>query len=167
MKEIEKYQIIYSGGHRTYGHANHGKDAYEFVIDANPSSIIDLGCGHNDFNEYFKSKGIRCIGVDFACPSADIICSMEKLPIKDKEFDLVTSFDALEHLTPDLVIPTLSEMERVSHRYIVSISYVPSKILVNGENLHPTVRSKEWWKQQFQSFGDVFEYKHYLYGKWI
>lgn len=169
MKEIEKYRIIYSDNvkYDGYGCGSHGYGAYEFIKKMNPSSILDVGCGHNDFCKLFRKQKIKCMGLDFACPSADVICSCIQMPFYNKEFDLVTSFDALEHLLPEEINSALDEFARVSHRYIFSIAFRDSSYKVNGETLHPTVRPKEWWMDKIKQRGTVEEFGIYFYGKWI
>jgi len=85
----------------------------------------------------------KVVGVDFACRSADIIAPAHDLPFEDKDFELITAFDMLEHLLPDEVEAVLKEFERVAKRFVFSISHVPSVI----GDLHPTVRPIKWWKQ--------------------
>jgi len=72
--------------------------------------------------------------------------------------DVVTSFDAMEHLLIQDVIPVLNEMQRVARPkawFCFSISTRPSRITVQGENLHPTVRPKSWWIEQINRVGKV------------
>ncbi len=170
MTELEKYQKIYSGQlpeFSFYGHSNHGSDAYDFVENfLRPNSILDLGCGHNEFCHHFKDRMLRCVGVDFACPSADVMCPITELPFGDKEFHLVTAFDVLEHLRPEEVEPALMEMARVSRMYLVSIAYRPSLWLVEGENLHPTVQPEAEWINALLQHGLVGRHGRYLYGIW-
>ena len=72
--------------------------------------------------------------------------------------DAVTSFDALEHLLTEDVAATLSEMRRVCRaggRFIFSICTRPSRITVDGQNLHPTVKATEWWLERIARVGHV------------
>jgi ubiquinone/menaquinone biosynthesis C-methylase UbiE len=145
--------------------------AYDLVRRLDPQSVLDVGCGYNEFCHWIKSNfGIRAVGVDFACPGADIICSAHQLPFPDNSFDLVTSFDTLEHLPPKAVLPVLREIARVGRYYIFSIHVRKSRHSVNGSNLHPTVQRRPWWKIKIGEAGGTvnpWKRKKYLYGAFV
>lgn len=172
MSEIEKYRGIYSSSsYSSYGHSNHGKASMSLWDSWAVSSVVDVGCGHNEFiNELRKwpRKWKFVAGVDFACPSADIRALATDLPFYDKQFDLLTSFDCLEHLLPEEVETALMEFSRVSRGFVFSIAYVPSKITWKGQNLHPTVQDKNWWIARLIASGAslVNQSGRYLYGQW-
>lgn len=171
--EKQKYDGIYSDPKRArYGHSNHGKVAVPLVANKMATkSVLDVGCGGNEFKqEVLKlNPAIRVVGLDFSCPFADVICSAEKMPFKDKEFDVLTAFDMLEHILPDQVDDILNEFARVSNRFIFSISYVPSVNTFKGENLHPTVHSENWWIMQIMKAGgsSIQKYGKYIMGAWL
>ena len=172
MTELDKYQGIYANPERfpKYGHSNHGRGAARLLTKWQPASVLDVGCGWNEFAGQMREEmpGARIVGVDFACPGADVIAPLTALPFADKEFDTITAFDVLEHLRPDEVDAALAEMARVSGRFIVSISYVPSVNKWQGQNLHPTVRPEEWWMIKLMQAGAAQLAKHgrYIVGSW-
>lgn len=152
-----------------YGHSNHGARAVPILEKWKAESIVDVGCGYNEFARSVREKmGVRSVGVDFACPGADVICPAYKLPFSDAEFDVVTSFDMMEHLLPEEVDPTLAEMRRVSQRFIVSISYQDSVNKWKGQTLHPTVRPESWWMTRLVRAGAIGIAKQgrYITGRW-
>jgi len=168
MKEIEKYQHIYANPQefRNYGHTNHGRKVRPELL-AGHDTLLDVGCGFNEFVLERRNEGMDATGVDFACPGADIIAPAHSLPFPDKSFSLLTSFDMLEHLCPEEVPAALKEMARVSGSFIFSISYVPSVTKVRGETLHPTVRSRDWWVARIAEAGGRAQADgHYLVGEW-
>ncbi|QEG21354.1 class I SAM-dependent methyltransferase [Mariniblastus fucicola] len=71
------------------------------------------------------------------------------LPFEDDYFSLVTSFDVLEHLDESDVFLALAEISRVVRNggmFFGSVSCRASKATdLNGENLHRTVRTPDWW----------------------
>jgi len=110
--------------------------------------VVDFGCGRNDFIADLRRNGIDGVGVDFAFPEADIKKPMHDTGLVEGVADVVTSFDALEHLLIEDVVPVLTEMKRVARPrawFCFSICTRPSRITVRGENLHPTVRPLPWW----------------------
>jgi len=157
-REHERSKYIQIMSTTNYGSSNHGKKAYEMVKSMRPSFIVDFGCGKNTFIKDMKEFGINGVGVDFAAKEADVKRPMHDTLIKPGTADLVTAFDSMEHLLPEEVDDVLNEMKRVakpSAKFIFSISTVPSNVLVNEENLHPTVREKEWWKNKINRIAIV------------
>lgn len=151
------------------------------------TSVLDVGCGHNEFVKAWRqhkgemehrSDGVmtqsttpllhHSIGCDFACPGADYITPATALPFTAHQFDLVTAFDVLEHLPEHEVLPALREMARVSRWYCFSIATAPSRILWQGQNLHPTVRPLDWWHDRIREAGGESEMgpPGYVYGRW-
>jgi SAM-dependent methyltransferase len=172
MSELEKYQGIYSDPVRSrrYGHSNHGAKAVKPLMKWAPASVLDVGCGFNEFVKNLRTllPTVRSVGVDFACPGADIQASATQMPFDAREFDVLTAFDLLEHLPPEDVENALHEMARVSRRFIFSISYQPSVNKWKGQTLHPTVRPEEWWLEQLARAGAmaIEKWGRYITGYW-
>lgn len=168
--ERAKYEGIYSSGKLPrYGHSNHGARALPIVQTWQPESLIDVGCGYNEFVIAARAAlpGLAATGVDFACPGADLIADAAALPFKRKTFDALTAFDVLEHVAPEDVDTVLAEFARVSHRFIFSISYVPSVNKWQGQTLHPTVREEAWWLERIRAAGGApAKHGHYITGHW-
>lgn len=174
--ELAKYQGIYAeqqadpARYARYGHSNHGKTALRLLAKWQPDSLLDLGCGHNEFCRSVKLAlpALTTLGVDFACPGADLVHDIGALPFTDKQWDVATAFDVFEHIPPDDVDRVLAEMARVSRRFIVSISYVASVNKWRGETLHPTVRTEGWWLFRLARAGAVGITKHgrFITGQW-
>lgn len=172
MEEREKYDYIYTHTdlYKTYGRSTHGLSALSFLSKWDVESLVDIGCGHNKFKTAFieETQCSSVTGVDFSCDSADINADAQDLPFEDNQFDVLTSFDMLEHLLPETVDTVLSEMARVSRRFCFSISYVKSVIKVKGLNLHPTVRTSGWWESRLVRAGAIKISKtgKYITGEW-
>lgn len=167
--ERTKYQHIYAGeGPRTYGHSCHGKSALPIVQKWMPLTLVDVGCGWNEFSYQVRAAGFNATGVDFACPGADVIAEATALPFPNKHYDALTAFDMLEHVLPEQVDAVLAEFARVSRRFIFSISYVASVIKWRGENLHPTVRDEAWWLLRIMRAGGtrIAKEGRYITGEW-
>ena len=153
--EADKYRHIYSQPHAFPGYKNtfHGA-AFVKECSEPGTCVLDIGCGHNEFAQALRTTpGVHALGVDFACPDADITASVTSLPFADKAFHLATAFDVLEHLLPIEVAPALQEISRVSERFLFTICTRPSYITVSGQNLHPTVQPMDWWSAQIQAAG--------------
>lgn len=156
-----------------YGATNHGRHAYTTVIGWQPRFVVDFGCGNNAFIRELRRRGIDGFGIDFANDGADIHAPMHCVPLAPGLADVISSFDALEHLLPDDVDPVLAEMRRIGRsggHFIFSIATRPSRITVDGQNLHPTVRPIEWWLERISRVGLVLDVGlsagHYITGVW-
>jgi len=171
MSELEKYIGIYSSVEKypKYGHSNHGAGSIPIIKKIQPTSILDVGCG---WNEFIKSidfiERSNMTGIDFACPGADIICDCLSTGFLDKQFDLLCAFDMLEHVEEERIPSVLSEFNRLSNRFIFSISYSHSVNKWKGETLHPTVKPEEWWMLMISKAGgiNIKKYGRYIYGNW-
>lgn len=172
IAEQEKYQGIYAAPdeYPTYGSSNHGASVAHVIKRWKATSLLDVGCGWNQFCRSVKaaSPEIEAVGVDFACPGADVNADATALPFADKQFDALTAFDMLEHLRPEQVDAALAEFARVSQRFIFSIAYHKSRILFQGENLHPTVRNEAWWIYRIIRAGGrlVKVSGRFIFGEW-
>ena len=141
-----------------YGSSNHGQHAYALVQSFKPRFVVDFGCGRNLFIQHLRKLGIDGLGVDFAFPEADIVAPMHRVPLSADIAEVVTAFDTLEHLLPEEVDEVLDEMRRIAvpgGRFVFSICTRESKTKVNGEGLHPTVRSRAWWLERIGQVGTV------------
>jgi ubiquinone/menaquinone biosynthesis C-methylase UbiE len=175
IAERQKYIELYaSSTAKSYSKlCNHGNRSLGILKDWKPKSVVDIGCGTNEFIKEtlwkcFPHLHDKMVGVDFACPLADLNACATALPFTDKQYDVLTAFDMLEHLLPAQVELVLAEFARVSHRFIFSISYVPSNTKWKGENLHPTVRVEEWWINQIMRAGggSIQKSGRYITGTW-
>jgi SAM-dependent methyltransferase len=169
--ERSKYVALASRPGSAYGATNHGRDAIAIVKRWKPRLVVDFGCGCNDFIADLRRHAIDGVGVDFAFPEADIKKPMHETKLVEGVADVVTSFDALEHVLTADVVPVLNEMRRVARPgawFCFSICTRPSRITVNGENLHPTVRPLSWWVDVIGRVGVVSDTRaagRYLTGR--
>ncbi|MBU8911322.1 MAG: class I SAM-dependent methyltransferase [Desulfobacterales bacterium] len=165
----EDYEYIYNNQAKygKYGSDNHSRDHLQKLLKLFPKSIIDIGCGHNEFVKgYPMASDKDKVGVDIACPSADVIASAHDLPFKDKEFDMCTSFDVLEHLDEEKVDASLREMKRVSERYFVTVCFKKETCYrtEDGKTLHPSANSQGWWTVKLEEYSDITDIYMYSEG---
>lgn len=140
------------------------------MIKGQPQKLIDVGCGWNEFCGLVRQSlpDVRCLGLDFACPGADLNACATHLPFADKSQGVLTAFDMLEHVLPEQVDDVLAEFARVSHTFVFSIAHQPSRVKWQGETLHPTVQPLEWWMQRIMRAGgcDLRFERGYVTGRW-
>ena len=129
---------------------------------------LDVGCGVGFVLEYLVGHpfNLHPHGIDVSdlaieqaqarmaprIPHGDkriLSGSCISLPFEDNFFSLVTCFDVLEHLDESDVFAALAEISRVVRTggmFFGSVSCRASAVAdVNGDNLHRTVRSPDWW----------------------
>lgn len=169
--ELWKYDYIYANPKRypNYGSSNHGKAALPLVQDLKPSSVVDIGCGGNEFLKGLKSLLPDCktVGVDPCSPKADVKASAQRLPFEAKSFQLLTSFDVLEHIQEAELPQVFKEFQRVSEYFCFCIAQKDSQKKVFNQTLHPTIKPLNWWKAQLQPYIiGCREVNGYLIGQW-
>jgi ubiquinone/menaquinone biosynthesis C-methylase UbiE len=134
------------------------------------ASVVDIGCGQNQMIVELRERGmVKATGVDFACPLADELCDITvKTKFKDDEFDVLTSFDMMEHLHPDDVDGAIEEMKRISKRFVMTISSRASNALgMKGEQLHLIMKPSEWWHNKLLDHAvDVERFNGFFTGCW-
>jgi ubiquinone/menaquinone biosynthesis C-methylase UbiE len=131
---------------------------------------LDVGCGVGFVLEYLAGPlfDFNIFGVDISDEAIRraksrmqhvtgaeqrlLVLENQTLPFEDDFFSLITCFDVLEHLDEADISATLKEIERVllpGGIFFGSVSCRTSNQLdQNGENLHRTVRSVDWWIDQ-------------------
>jgi trans-aconitate methyltransferase len=136
---------------REHRRASFGKRAkmprhlFNFIVNNNPQTILDFGCGKGKLIEtlkvQFPDKDIT--GYDPANPEFD-------QSIDDKFYDLIYSSDVLEHVEPEFIDQTLAYLSTKSKYIYHLIALSPAKlILSDGRNAHLIQETPEWWKQKF------------------
>ncbi len=160
---MNDYDYIYKTN-PNYGHECHGDKWLSVFLAMKPKTIVDIGCGGNEFCKKLSPR--KAIGVDIACTDADIVCSAEQLPLYDKEFDYVTSFDFLEHIEPDKVDAVLKEMSRVSENFFVTVCFKKETCYRTQDNktLHPSANDYNWWYTKLEEYGHIVDYHIYTEG---
>jgi len=113
---------------------------------ANPSSLLDVGCGEGVLVHRWAQRlgeSARVVGIDLeeesiqagwserSAPNLEYrVMVAENLPFADREFDLATAIEVLEHV-PDPE-RTLSEMARCARRHLlVSVPREPLWRMLN------------------------------------
>lgn len=99
------------------------------AIPADARSVLDVGCGNGFFLGYLASKKAcrfdKLVGID---PSNEarrhasvktVEGSAIHLPFDSESFDLVTCLEVLEHVPYPDYDKAISELERVSRRYVL------------------------------------------------
>ena len=148
----------------SYGSTCHGRDALPILQRLDARSVVDVGCGKNDFARELRRRGVAAWGVDPACPWADGWCEADRLPFHDGAVDWLTSFDVLEHIDRRQLPAVFAEFARVARRgWVLSISHRESRTPgPAGEKLHLTVEPESWWRDRIEPYATVLRDGPYL-----
>ncbi|GJM18747.1 MAG: hypothetical protein DHS20C14_09600 [Phycisphaeraceae bacterium] len=123
---------------------------------------LDVGCGSGFVVELLRTVPFEldAQGVDVSPESAAVaakrngadrikVSDGRSLPYDDDRFDLVTSFDVLEHLDEADVPAFCDELRRVTRPgglVMCSVALREASALdQHGDNVHRTVRPFDWW----------------------
>jgi hypothetical protein len=112
---------------------------------------LDIGCGNNDLIKQATANGLNipAHGCDLTHPNANFNCPAHKTGLKNNSYDIVTSFDMLEHIIKPDIIPTLQELNRISKKYVIlRICMQPAFHQVKGNiiDLHPAALNPQTWE---------------------
>lgn len=145
----KRFAFDYWDGDREYGYGGYkydgrwrvvAKEIVKFFNLKNGDKILDIGCGkgfllydlaaEGDFDLYgldISNYALR--RVPHRLKARLELGTAEKLPYKDKYFDLVFSINTIHNLPRDKCIKALQEIERVSkgNSYVVVDSYHSSE----------------------------------------
>lgn len=133
------------------------------MIPTDAHTVLDVGCKDGLLLESSSDKTVFSVGLDINLASLKSVkfpvvnATAENLPFKDKTFDLVVCAEVLEHLTHSELENAVSELKRVSKKYIL-IS-VPFKEFLDmawtkckncGEEYHLWGHKQSFHKEDFK-----------------
>lgn len=104
----------------------------KYIYDINPKSILEIGAGNNFLKNSLKDNyDIKVLDIDPEL-KPDLIGSVDNIPIKNQSFDVICCFQVLEHLPFDKFERALSELRRVSKKYVlISLPYSKLECKIN------------------------------------
>ena len=90
----------------------------EEVIALKPRSVLEVGLGGGIFRDVIKDHtDIEYKSIDIAEDiNPDIVGSVDNMPLRNNEFDLVCAFEILEHLPFEKFEECLKEIRRVASK---------------------------------------------------
>jgi len=101
----------------------------KYIEEINPENVLEIGGGAGILKKLIPSD-IKYIHADISKElNPDVIATVERLPFKDNQFNLIGCFQVLEHLPFEKFPNLLDELKRVSSKYIfISLPYANHKI---------------------------------------
>ena len=111
-----------------WSHINHDflKGKIEKIIEWIPEDvqkIVDIGCGNgvitNILGSHYDVTAVdRSEQALESVETKKLSASADSIPLPDKSFDMVFSSELLEHLNDNLLKGTITEMKRLSRKYV-------------------------------------------------
>lgn len=127
----------------------------QFLGIPNGAKLLDVGCGVGYHVKGWRRNGIEAYGVDKHCPTnmqlnycrrGDIL---DLKDYKDKDFDVVTCMDVLEHLEYEELDKAISELRRVAKHWVIIQTLFKDedhhKKLFEEDPTHKIWETKQWW----------------------
>ena len=130
-KQVEKEhysfnRYFYSGRWMSYFYQ------IKIILELKPKSLLEVGPG-TDLLKFMLNNHVSELdykSLDIARDlNPDIVSSATKMPLEDNSFDVVCAFQVLEHLDYQDSLKALSEMTRVSKKFVlVSLPYSAAEL---------------------------------------
>lgn len=128
-----------------------------------PKNCLDVGCGTGNLVKVLRGFGIDAYGIEIsehAIEMADKTVrpflktgDVVKLPYEDDEFDLVLTFDVLEHMERAKIKKSIDETIRVSRKYIMHKIYTKENLwirwLYSKDFSHLSIFTSKFWRRKF------------------
>ena len=97
------------------------------LIPQNVESLADIGCGNGVFVNYLNryNPKIEIVGLDRSETALKYVktkkqlCDIANIPLASRSMDCVTCLEVIEHLSIPVYEKALSELTRVSKKYII------------------------------------------------
>ena len=153
--EVAKYQQAYSADNYRMGDRRRIAAEAQLALLPWRRSYLDVACGRGEMLDYARSIGFREVRGTEVVPKLlrhdeIVMAAAWSLPFPDKSFEVVTLFDAIEHLLAGDDEATCRELARVASRVILlTANNAPSRNHI-GQELHVNRRPYEEWDRLFQ-----------------
>lgn len=126
-----------------------------------PGKVLDVGCGLGYMVDYLRRLGIEAYGIDNSryavantLPSVRSYIkegNIQAIPFADNSFDLVITFDVLEHIPKNDLARAIAECTRVSNNLQFHKIYTKENTwlqkLHGYDPSHVSVFNQSWWEK--------------------
>lgn len=122
-------------------------DTLPHIMALSPKSLIDYGAGRSKI-AYWLGREANMEHVACFDPAVPEISQ-----IPEEKFDVVVSFDVLEHIPEEEMDAVLSEMAKVATHALLIIDIAPAKAtLSDGRNAHVSLHDESWWQDRLAQY---------------
>jgi uridylate kinase len=135
----------------------------------NPKTLLDVGCGTGELVSALRRLGVDAKGVEISKEALELANEdvqpfllkgdVLKLPFKNNSFDMVVTYDVLEHLERSNLKKAAKETIRVAKKSVLHKIYTKENTLLNfthgDDPSHLSVFSQGFWDRLFNSIQSV------------
>lgn len=143
----------------------------------NPKSCLDIGCGTGRLVYYLRRFGIQAFGIDvseYAISAAEkeiqpflLKADVRKIPYEDNAFDLVVSFDLLEHIPRADIKQVAVESIRIAKKFVLHKIFTTENLWIElthrKDFSHISIQSQAFWINIFKSIDNISIVKKYVF----
>lgn len=139
---------LFSGGSLE----KHVREIDKLIVEYKCNTILDYGCGKARFWNKIKENCLSTKVVTLYDPYYE---PYSKKP--EGVYDMVICTDVLEHIPQDDVGRVIHDLLNYTGKVLfLSIATYPAeKKFANGENVHVTIKPKEWWESMLSTAKDI------------
>ncbi len=137
--------------------------AFIIRVGLNPKSCLDVGCGTGGLVKSLRKFGIDAYGVEISEQALELADhsvkpflkkgDITRLPYDDDQFDLVLTFDVMEHMERSKIKKSINETIRVSRKYILHKIFTRENVWVRWfhgyDSSQISVFTKKFWQRLF------------------
>lgn len=150
-------------------HRNRIRDyqrAIHLILNFRPKRVLDIGCAFGYVVMALRSLRVEAYGVDiseYAINSAPLkvksfiqLADISNLPFDNNYFDLVVSYDTLEHVPASELSDVLKDIKRVSSNNLYFEIYTDkliNRIFKVNDVSHVSVYNDSFWTNLFKKKG--------------
>lgn len=136
-------------------------------------TVLDAACGEGYGSNILAGTAEKVIGLDISDEAVErakikyrdtanlsfVIGSIAKLPLEDNSVDIIVSFETIEHVSEELQVGFLQEIERVLRKDGILVMSTPNKEIYSDLYSYKNeFHIKEFYKDEFTRFlGTKFE----------
>lgn len=90
------------------------------ILSLNPANVLEVGIGNRFIADYLQKRDVSIFTLDINEElQPDVVGDVLALPFKDASFEVVCCFEVLEHLPYENFSSALTELSRVSQKYVL------------------------------------------------
>ena len=128
-----------------------------------PKNCLDVGCGTGNLVSILRSYGIDAYGVEISEHALEMADKSVRpflkagdivdLPYEKDTFDLVLTFDVLEHLERAKIKKAIDESIRVSRKFVMHKIFTNENLWIRAFHMqdfsHLSILTKKFWRRKF------------------
>lgn len=114
--------------------------AFIIKMFLNPATCLDVGCGTGRMVKWLRFFGIDAHGIEISKQALEMAepslkqylkeGDITKLPVEDKQYDLVVTFDVLEHVERGKIKKAVEESIRVAKKHVMHKIYTRENLWI-------------------------------------